>query len=245
MLDFQEHTAQDRTKYLVETDSIDRRCFFKASALTALAAILPSCQSGGHFSILGYSSQGNYDTSIKTVYVPLFKNQTFMTTPYREMEMALTRKVINEIERTTPYKVISDPDRADTELIGIITGWGKNILNRTQQNDTREADLVITVQVVWRDLRDNQNGRILSNPPRDPNDMRDLPPFDPNNPPQPEVRESPSPVTIQGKGRVLPELGQSSATAEQSAIQDLAKKIASLMEKPWQLPPKPKKLPNP
>ena len=48
---------------------------------------LASCESGGHFSILGYTTKPNYDPCIKTVYVPIFENKTF----HRGMEFDLTR----------------------------------------------------------------------------------------------------------------------------------------------------------
>ena len=39
--------------------------------------LLAGCTSDGHFSLLGYTTAPNYDTSIRTVYVPIFGNQTF------------------------------------------------------------------------------------------------------------------------------------------------------------------------
>src|SRR4051812_4723943 len=87
---------------------------------------LLSCESGGHFSVFGYTTKPNYDTCIKTIYVPIFENKTFK----RGMEFDLTRAVVREIEWKTPYKVVSDPSKADTELTGTIIAFNKNILNR-------------------------------------------------------------------------------------------------------------------
>ncbi len=39
-------------------------------------------------------------------------------------------------------------------------------------------------------------------------------------------------------GRMLPELGESTATADQMATKRLAKQIVSMMERNWELPAK-------
>jgi hypothetical protein len=127
--------------------------------LGLLTLALPACESGGNFTVLGYSSQPNYNCHIHTVYVPIFKNLTFE----RGLEYNLTQAVIRHIEYMTPYKVISDRERADTELLGTIVTVTKNILNRNQLNEVREAEMVITAQITWRDLR---TGELLSQPRR-------------------------------------------------------------------------------
>jgi len=128
-----------------------------AVGLGLLTLTLPACESGGNFTILGYSTQPNYDCHIHTVYVPIFKNLTF----WRGVEFDLTEAVVRQIEAKTPYKVISDRDRADTELVGTVATVTKNLLNMNQLNEVREAEMVITVQVAWRDLR---TGELLSQP---------------------------------------------------------------------------------
>jgi hypothetical protein len=40
-------------------------------------------------------------------------------------------------------------------------------------------------------------------------------------------------IDVQGTGNVVPEVGQSIASAQQQAIQRVAEQIVSLMEKPW------------
>jgi hypothetical protein len=196
------------------------------------------CRWDGHMKLLGYSTRPNYDESIKTVYVPIFKNRTFQAGPNREIEMELTRMVIREIEAKTPYKVLSDPDRADTELIGNVVGVRKLIPSRSPINQTRVEEVYLEVEIVWRDLRD---GKILTNPAKglgDPSSPPEqLPTFDPNNPPLPPGPETPRPVMITTRGRGVPELGESSTSGRKMAIDEMAVQIAMLMEKNWELPP--------
>jgi hypothetical protein len=134
-------------------------------ALLGCVLLLPSCAWDGHFNILGYSTKPNYDTSIRTVRVPVCKNRTFWTvTPVVGMEMDLTRAIIREIEAKTPYKVIQDCS-ADTELRCTIMALTKMPLSYNQFNTPREVETTMTVDLIWRDLR---TGKVLSRPPRRP-----------------------------------------------------------------------------
>lgn len=137
-------------------------------AMVALS--LPACE-GGHFCVFGYSSRPNYNRDIRTVYVPIFKNRTFR----RGLEFDLTRVVIREIEEKTPYKVVSSCDSADTELIGTIVSVNKALVNLNPQNEIREGEMTVGVEVIWRDRR---TGEILSKPtkPRDILNPGALPP---------------------------------------------------------------------
>lgn len=218
---------------------LSRRLAF-AAGLAGLAAVL-GCQNGPP-TIFGYQlgADALYDTNIKTVYVPVFTNRAVQTGPYRGMEVELTRAVVREIGAKTRFKVVSDPDRADTELLGNLADIGKSKLNADPQNLTREAELVVTADVLWRDLR---TGAVLSSPRRgrnpavggqlkaDPNAA----PFDPNAPAPPPVVEEQLglPVRLVGVGRIIPELGESSATGQQRAVNSLATQIVTMMEKPW------------
>lgn len=221
---------------------VTRRRFLRAAAL-GLAGFVPlaGCQSERGFSILGYrfGAEELYDSSIRTVYVPTFHNRAFQTTPYRGMEVEITKAVVREIEAKTPFKVVSDPERADTELLGYLISIDKLIVNRNQQNTIREGEVTLRVEVLWRDLRD---GRILSNPrapgiPAIPPGLPDLeiPQFDPNLPQPPPVTvvQEQQPVLLLATGRMLPEIGETNATASQMAVNRLATQIVSMMEKPW------------
>ena len=76
---------------------------------------LPGCESGGHFTFLGYTTRPNYDTCIKTIYVPIFQCDILLDETRRQIPFDLTRAVIREIEAKTPYKVVSDRGHADTD----------------------------------------------------------------------------------------------------------------------------------
>jgi hypothetical protein len=221
--------------------TFSRRRFLGLAA--ALPPFLAGCQNVP--TIFGYRMGAGalYDDCIKTVHVRAFQNRAFQTTPFRGIEADITQAIVNEIGRTTNFKIESDPDKADTELIGVVVGIDKRITNRTQQNTIRDADLIVTVDVVWRDLRD---GTILSTPKRgrtpgtgitagpqigEPNFV----PFDPNIPIPPPFTEVPQllPVRLTATGRYLPELGETNASAAKRVENQIAIQIVSMMEKAW------------
>jgi Lipopolysaccharide-assembly len=217
--------------------TVARRPLFAALALLATCG----CESAGHFSVLGYTTRPNYDECIHSVYVPIFENNTLR----RGLEFDLTRAVVREIEQKTPYKVISDRSRADTELSGTILVVSKNLLNRNQLNEIREAEMVVTVALVWKDLR---TGEVLSKPRKTPDvyptpgipalDIPDVgagPTAGAPPPPPPVLPVKPDATLVldTGIGTYIPELGQSTTTAYQQAINRLAVQIVSQMEKPW------------
>ena len=217
---------------------LSRRRFLALAGAAPLAAAV-GCQSG--FSVFGYRAGADalYDPNIKTVYVPIFNNRAFQTTPYRGFEVDLTQAVIREIGRTTSFRHTSNAERADTELLGAVISILKTYYNRNQQNMIREGELQVTVDVVWRDLR---TGDILSNPPRAmapgaPNPLLDLPPvpFDPNAPfcPEEKVRDVALPARLLATGRFIPELGETNASAASLVQTKLAVQIVSMMEKQW------------
>ncbi|AMV26915.1 hypothetical protein VT84_21115 [Gemmata sp. SH-PL17] len=214
--------------------AISRRQFLALGAPAALA-LATGCQNG--FQIFGYRAGADalYDPNIKTVFVPTFNNRAFQTTPYRGLEEDVTQAVIREIGKTTPFRVTSDVSRADTELLGNIVSISKTLLNRNQQNQLREGEIAVRVEVVWRDLRD---GTILSNPRRAPRpDELDGPPipFDPNVPVPPKAKEPEKlePATILATGRLLPELGETNASASKRITEQIAVQIVSMMERKW------------
>jgi hypothetical protein len=213
----------------------------RAALATMLAGFaLPGCESGGHFTILGYTTRPNYDTCIKTIYVPIFKCSIMLDETRRQIPTDLTRAVVREIEAKTPYKVVSDPSRADTELTGNVVSLTKNLLTRNQLNEIREAETVMTVGVVWKDLR---SGEILSKNRRAPIVVPtpaipslDIPAQGAIPVPPPDAPPGPCdvpPVLVTGLGDYVPEVGQSNTTAYQQSINRLATQIVSLMEKPW------------
>ena len=210
--------------------------------LAALAPLVTGCRGG--FKVFGYQvgADALYDENIRTVYVPLSNNRAFQTDPYKRLEVDITQAVIREIGKTTSFRVTSDCERADTELLLNVVSIAKTIQNINQLNFHREGEVVVNVDVVWRDLR---TGEILSNPRARPlpggrtvpNPLVDAPPppFDPNVPVPPDVTplDFPRPQRLIAAGRFIPELGETNASAAQRVQNQIAVQVVSMMEKRW------------
>jgi hypothetical protein len=167
------------------------------------------------------------------VYVPTFKLSPVVSSPLRGIDVELTDAVVKELNaRKTPMKIISDPGRADTELIGTIVDVRKNVLNRNPQNLPLESEILLIVDVVWRDLR---TGELLTNPkaPKPPANPTGA--FDPSVAPEPPPTPNPipAPIRIQATGRFLTQNGESTITGADSATAAAAKYIVNMMERPW------------
>jgi hypothetical protein len=149
-------------------------------------------------------NQSLYPPEIHTVYVPMFTSNSFR----RNLGERLTEAVVKEIEAKTPFKVVSDPN-ADSVLSGRIVGETKHVLVPDLTGDSRESEVNMRVEVTWLDRK----GGMLRAPGSVP---------------------CPSEVaSVGGTADVVPEVGQSIATAQQQAICRMAEQIVGLMEKPW------------
>jgi hypothetical protein len=185
-----------------------------------LAFILASCSSDGHFTILGYTTQPNYNPDIRTVYVPIFQNVTFT----RGLEFDLTRAVIREIEAKTPYKVVDCRANADTELIGKIITTSKGVITLNQLGEVRDAQASMGVELVWRDLRPGCSGIILSSDPKKEEVRGEIP--------LPGAKPPP-PALVTPTASFVPELGGSLLAAQKQLVDRTAIQIVSMMERGW------------
>jgi len=207
------------------------------TSVFCLALALCGCKHGD-FSILGYTTAPPFDPDIRSVYIPVFKNTAWHTSPDRGIEVDLHQAIVDELnKRRSPIRVVSDPALADTELIGTITRLVKVPVNRNLQNQVREFEVYLTVELVWRDLR---SGRELTGrPPAPPPIDRFDPSLPTPAPPPRDLTANPvAPVVVNGVGRAIMEVGESNATANQMAVRRIAVQIVNMMEQPWELPPR-------
>lgn len=145
-----------------------------------------------------------YDRDVRTVYVPMFESASYR----RNLGERLTEAVMKEIEAKTPYKVVGSPN-ADSILSGRIVGETKRVVAENAYDDPRELEVDLQVEVSWID---RQGGAIREAA------CVELPP---------ELS------MVHGNTSLVPEVGQSVATAHQLAIGRVAERIVAMMETPW------------
>lgn len=185
----------------------------RIGGLAGLLVLLSGCTSDGQFAFLGYTTRPPFDPTIRTVYVPIFGNESYL----RGLEFEITKAVIREIEAKSPYKVVSNCAEADTQLDGKLISRRKSPNNLNQLGEVRDVEQGLVVEVRWKDLR---SGDILSVP----NGMRRTEPnLDPNAKPLPWVQITPS-------ASYVPELGGSTASSQDAMAKQLARQVVHMME---------------
>lgn len=197
-------------------------------AAGCLPWVLGACTAFDDFTVLGYKTAPQFDRSIRTVRVPIAENKTFL----RGVEFELTEALVKQIERRTPWKVVQGD--ADAELRVTILGVPKRVILPNRLNEVRQAELTMSVEVAWFDLRMNpelppRRGPQVPPPPPPPltNASDPLAPLPPPGPPPF------APILVQRTVTFIPELGESYATARQKLVNDMAEQIVSLLEIPW------------
>jgi len=122
-----------------------------APVLLAAALALGACASDPSE---GYSFASTYDTSVRTVSVPIFDNKTFET----GVEAELTEAVVKRIQQDTPWRVAAST-AADTQLTGTITEFDLRTISFTRGTGLpQEQTYELTVDFAWRD---NRSGTVL------------------------------------------------------------------------------------
>ena len=123
---------------------------------TVRAVLLVLCTAAVLAAGCGYSMQSLHRGDVRTVAVPIFASKEFR----RELEFDLSRQVVKFIELRTPYKVVHDPKRADTELRGEITRLYAPVLTEDTDTDRpQDVQVTITCWFEWKDLR---TGEVLA-----------------------------------------------------------------------------------
>lgn len=117
------------------------------ATLAGLSSLLTiGCSSGSDG---GWSNSSSYDTSLRTIAVPVFGNAT----SDRKLSQNLTEAVVKEIESITPWKVTGQ-GRADTMLRGTVTRYRLILLSKDPTTGLANEMLVeATVDFEWVDLR--------------------------------------------------------------------------------------------
>lgn len=199
------------------------KSFRRVWIIVALGALcgLAGCESGGHFTLLGYTTRPTFDPDIHTVYVPIPLNASWL----KNLEFDLEKAVLTELNsRPGAPRVTSDRNRADTELVMRITNTTKNSVIINQLGEVRTGELGIQIEIVWRDLRPGHVGDILSNKKR----------FDPQEKPLPgdPAAKAPGPIPylVTPVAQYVPELGASNNTAYVMAARNGARQIVDMME---------------
>lgn len=184
----------------------DRRCFVRPAPPIRRRCLVGWLSMALLAGCAGYQigNDSLYPLDVQTVYVPVFESASFR----RHLGEMLTEAVMKEIELKTPYKVVGTPN-ADSILTGRILSDTKHVVVEDRYDDPRAVEVALRVEVSWIDRR----GNLIREGPAIP-----LPP---------------AATVVGAQSTMVPEVGQSVATAQQDAIQKVAERIVGMMEMPW------------
>ena len=152
----------------------------------------------------GYMVGSVHQADVRSVHVPIFTSNSVR----RGLEFQLTDAVRKEFHKQTHFRLVKD-GTADSRLTGRIVRLNKRVLGESRFDDPRELELAVAVEITWEDLR---NGQIIA---------------------QQRVPLENDQIRLLSTGTFAPEVGQSLATAEQQAVDRLARQIVEMMELPW------------
>lgn len=117
-----------------------RVSFFACLALPFLALVtLVGC---------GYSAKSLLRSNVRSIYVPIFDNNTF----WRGYEFSLTEAVRDQILLRTRLQIV-DKDEADSVLFGKITQVDENELINDRRDNIVESRVFISAEFRWVDKR--------------------------------------------------------------------------------------------
>ena len=129
---------------------VNRNCLFALVVLCSCALCLGLCGCDG---MAGYSNESLFPQDVRSVYLEMFNNQTFR----RGVEYELSDALAKRIEVDSPYKIVSDSDRADTVISGQIVSIGELALSTDRELGTvLEKEVEMQAVVNWKNLKTGQ-----------------------------------------------------------------------------------------
>ncbi|MBE7443947.1 MAG: LptE family protein [Planctomycetia bacterium] len=96
----------------------------------------------------GYSSKSLLRSNVRSIYVPIFDNNTFR----RGYEFDLTKAVRDQILLRTRLNIV-DKDEADSVLFGKITSVNENVLIENTRDNIVESRVSVGIEIRWVDRR--------------------------------------------------------------------------------------------
>lgn len=142
--------------------------------------------------------------NIETVHVTMFRNDDFR----RDLGELMTEILCKEIEQNTGYS-IADETEADSFLTGRVRYLRKGVTIEDRYDLPRGIDAAVVVECRWTDRfgQELQQSFLVPMPA--------------------------SLLVVEGHAELLAEAGQTVATSEIEAMEQIARQIRSQMDAPW------------
>ena len=174
----------------------------------ALAAVVASTVCLTLCGCFGYNvgPRGLYDEEIKTIFVPMVEADTYRAAFGERLTEAICKKITEQ----TPYS-LAGPSEADAELSVRLVSETQSVSAYNRYDDTRQKNANLAVVAI---LRSRRGGAVLAET-------------------APILLTSGGGANVTSQGYLVAEMGQSTATAQQEAIDKIADQIVGLLESGW------------
>jgi hypothetical protein len=125
--------------------------------------------------MFGYSNESLFPENVNSVCLKMFDNQSFRSGVEYDLSNALSKR----IEVDTPYKIISNVDRADTVLSGQIVSISEIALSADREiGSVLEKEVELRAIVDWKNLKTGQllidHQEVLASASYSPYQMQDF-----------------------------------------------------------------------
>jgi hypothetical protein len=136
----------------IKRENLENRGMGRKS-LSALMFLCACALCFGLCGCAGYSNESLYPDDVSSVCLQMFDNQSFR----RGVEFELSDALAKRIEVDTPYKIVSDSDRADSVISGQIVSIGELALSTDPEIGTiLEKEVEVQAVVNWKNLKTGQ-----------------------------------------------------------------------------------------
>lgn len=125
-----------------------KKKFLHRNTITPFAYLALLLLFGISIGSCGYSSKSILRSNVRSIYIPIFDNNTFR----RGYEFELTKAVRDQILLRTRLNIV-DKDEADSILFGKITSVDENVLIEDTRDNIVESRVTVGVEIRWVDRR--------------------------------------------------------------------------------------------
>lgn len=122
---------------------INMKCKYALSIVFVILAMFCLSLAG-----CGYSSKSLLRTNVRSIYIPIFENDTFR----RGYEFELTKAVRDQILMRTRLDIV-DKDEADSILFGKIARVDEGIMIEDTRDNIVESRVTVGIDIRWVDKR--------------------------------------------------------------------------------------------
>jgi hypothetical protein len=144
-------TKKITINFINKSEGLTRQTAVKSSWVVLFLLICIGISGCG--ALQGYSSEPVFPAQLNSVYVEMFDNRSF----WRGIEYELTDALAKRIEAQTPYKIVSNRDKADSVISGQIIKVTQSVISSERQTGRAlEKNVELRVVVSWKDLKTGQ-----------------------------------------------------------------------------------------